>query len=124
MSLLTKLISDTESNGQSDVLEYKNPETKSDEITLVMETVNEHPSPMSEELKTEKRNELSSLEELFHQVVEEKGEADSLKMSRNSTSEFEVEGLSNMTLHSFILKAEEFGKNITYTKSLKVKISD
>lgn len=124
MSLLTKTFTGNENNGQTDVLDHPITEERQDEMTLVMETINTHESPMSEELKIEKRNAMGSLEELFHQVVEGKGEANDIKLRRNSSNEFEVEGLSNLTLHSFILKAEELGKNITYTKTLKVKISD
>ncbi len=36
----------------------------------------------------------------------------------------EVEGLKQSDLHNFILKAEQMGKKIEYTRTLSVRISD
>lgn len=41
-----------------------------------------------------------------------------------SDQEVEFKKLNKMTLHNFCLEAEKQGKNITYTRTLTVKISD
>lgn len=97
---------------------------RSDELTLIVKTENVQESAMSEEQKQVKQSASPSLATLFDQTVQQKGEAAQLKRSWVSDSELEVEGLSSMTLHSFVLEAENLGKKITYTKTLQVKISD
>lgn len=124
MSLLMKATSENTNNDQVTIIEEPSNGLSKDEMTLVMNTVNEQKSSMSDELKEEKRRNVESLEALLHDVIDSKGEADSLNLRRNSNNEFEVEGLSNMTLHTFLLKAEALGKNIKYTKTLKVEICD
>lgn len=94
------------------------------ELTLIMKSENVQESSMSELQKQEKRAVSASLETLFEQTVEQKGEADQLKKSWVSDTELEIEGLSKMTLHSFVLEAEKLGKKITFTRTLQVKISD
>ncbi len=96
----------------------------SDELTLIIKTENVQESAMSEEQKQEKRAMAPSLETLFDQTVQQKGESAQLKKSWISDSEIEVEGLSNTTLHSYVLEAEKLGKKVTYTRTLQVKISD
>lgn len=97
---------------------------QSDELTIIMKTENVQESPMSEAQKQEKRAGSPSLETLFEQTAQQKGEADILKKSWVSDHAMEVEGLSNNTLHSFVLEAEKLGKKITYTRTIQVKISD
>lgn len=115
-----------ESPSKVDYLQEDNVlnQEKSDELTLVMKTVTEQESAMPETLKKEKQADAPSLANLFEQTLEQKGEADSLQKHWTSENELEVEGLSNTTLHSFVLEAEKLGKKITYTKTLSVKISD
>lgn len=121
MSLLEKPFSQFENDGQLDVLET--PKSVAEEMTISSESVVRHRSTMKEEIKQLKRKTMGSLEELLAQVVHEKGE-DHVKVSRDKNEEMVVEGLSSTALHSFVLKAEEIGKNITYTKTFTVKISD
>ena len=99
-------------------------QTQSDELTLHMKTVQVQESAMPEHLKQEKRVTSPSLNELFQETVERKGEIETVQQHWVSDQELEVEGLSNTTLHSFLLEAEKLGKKITYTKTLTVKISD
>ncbi|MDW3194266.1 MAG: hypothetical protein R8G66_17965 [Cytophagales bacterium] len=105
---------------QENVLNQKH----ADELTLIMKTENVQESLMSETSKQEKRAGAPSLETLFEQTAQRKGEAANMKKSWVSDSAMEVEGLSNNTLHSFVLEAEKLGKKITYTRTLQVKISD
>jgi len=121
MSLLMNSMPVTESKQNSNRHLRK---TSEDELILSMKTINTQKSTMKEDLKRKKRGESPSLEELLVKVINQKGEGGKFEMNRVSDNEIELEGISQMTLHSFLLKAEELGKNITYTRSLKVTIAD
>lgn len=95
-----------------------------EELTILMESIHEQNSPMAEELRMQKQASADSLDALFFQTVRRKGEEEKLQANWISETEMEVEGISEMTLHSFLLKAEQLGKKITYTRTLRVKISD
>jgi len=122
MSLLMKTAPVTESSNHSQAQESI---TKTnDELTLTVKTINAQISSMSADMKAKKQSEADSLEEMFVETVTQKGESNTLTINRNSERDLEIEGISQMTLHSFLLKAEELGKNITYTRTLKVEITD
>ena len=102
----------------------KSAQNPSGELTIHLQSSYDHPSAMPEEIKMKKQADAPALHELFCQTIEEKcGEANT-KTYWIAPDEVEVEGLSNIALHSFILKAEELGKTVHYTKTLTVKISD
>ncbi|WP_421762983.1 hypothetical protein [Ekhidna sp.] len=124
MSLLMKSVPVSESQSQTHETARSKSNESHDEMTLVMKTTNTQISSMSDEMKAKKRRASASLEEMFRNTVEDKGQLDALKSSWTSDDELEIEGISQMTLHSFLLKAEELGKNITYTRTLKVEITD
>ena len=96
----------------------------SEELTIHIPNTYSHTSAMPESLKQEAQKHAPSLVELFAQTLQEKGAYDSANTEWLSENEVEVKELPNLVLHSFILKAEELGKKITYTKTLTVKISD
>ena len=98
--------------------------TSADELTLKIETENVQNSPMSEDQKAAKQASAPSLYSLFQKTLESKGEYPLEGSEWTGDKELKVDGLSSMTLHSFILEAESLGKKITYSKSLKIKISD
>ena len=114
----------TESEQNSNDDGHLKKESANEELVLSMKTINTQKTSMKEELKREKREISPSLEELLMEVIDQKGESEKLEMNRVSEKEIELDGISQMTLHSFLLKAEELGKNITYTRSLKVSITD
>lgn len=124
MSLLMNPISVSDSTSERRENESKRINKEHDEMTLVMKTTNTQTSSMPEVLKKEKRDDAPSLEEILKNTVEAKGEIEEMKSSWTSEDALEIEGISQMTLHSFLLKAEELGKNITYTRTLKVEIKD
>lgn len=124
MTLLMKSVPVSESQTQAQESGRKTNNEARDEMTLVMKTTNTQISSMSEEMKAKKRKVSASLEEILRNTVEDKGQLDALKSRWTSDDELEIEGISQMTLHSFLLKAEELGKNITYTRTLKVEITD
>ncbi len=99
-------------------------ESIEDTLTIYTETKRIINSAMPDYIKEKKRADAPSLFELFKNTIERKGEGEQVQIKELNTDEFFVEGLSSMTLQSFILKAEELGKNISYTTSLQVKISD
>ncbi|MFY0654871.1 MAG: hypothetical protein JXQ96_22760 [Cyclobacteriaceae bacterium] len=98
--------------------------SQEDELTVHVKSTYQHESAMSEDLKEKKRKDAPALADLFKDTLKNKGEYHLLKEDVDENNEIEIKGLSQMTLHSFILKAEELGKNVTYSKILKVKISD
>ena len=118
MTLLMSSV-DTYQEDQDTVVANK---IEKDELSLVMHQTIKHPSPMSATLKHEKRASKESLENLLKKVIQDKGDA--VHINQLGDKEFEIEGLSSMTLHSFILKAEELGKNVSFKKSIKVQITD
>ena len=124
MSFLMKIMTETESTQNTEIGQLLRSKKRGDELTLIMSTVNEKTSSMPEDLKRKIRDRSLGLKELFIATVERKGEGKKLQVNRLSDSELEIEGISQMTLHSFLLKAEELGKKITYTRSLKVEITD
>ena len=65
-----------------------------------------------------------TLAELFDDTLKEKGEYPLTKAQWTGPGELEVEGLSNITLHSFLLKTEALGKKVSYSRNLTVKIED
>ena len=95
-----------------------------DELTLCVNKVIRHKSPMPEDLKKKKKSNAESLEKMLEKFLEQKGEADAVEIRRNGSSELVIDGLSSQTLHSFLVKVQEIGKNLTYTKTLKVEITD
>ena len=94
-----------------------------DELTIHVKSHVTCPSPMPDNVKKMKREGSEGLMELFTQVLREKGE-DIISELKVTDNEIELSSLSSMTLHSFILKAEELGKCVTYEKSFRVKITD
>lgn len=123
MSLLEKTIPQ-EADTSTLALDHQNVSEKHDDMTFIMRTINTQTSSMSEEQKMKKREASASLQDLFRSTVENKGELDALKSHWTTNDELEIEGISDMTFHSFLLKAEALGKKITYTRSFKVEITD
>lgn len=124
MSLITNNTSSYEMDNSIDVLERPQNQEQNDEMTICTKSVVRHRSPMSPEMKKLKREQLASLNDLFEEVLGQKGERDLVEITKDDNGELWLEGLSSTALHSFILKAEELGKHVTYTKITKVKISD
>lgn len=121
MTVLSKsLKSEPVNNNQYEALVDDHPIK---ELAISMKSSHSHPSPMPESLKTQIRADAPSLLELFHHTVKSKGDHLS-KKAWTGDQTLEVEGLSQLTLHSFILQAEKLGKNVEYVKTLTVKITD
>lgn len=94
-----------------------------DEMTIHIVSSFTQPSAMSPGLKEKKRNSSPSLQSLLETTLDEKGEANR-KTKWLSNNELEIEGLSKMTLHNFVLQAEALGKSVSYKRTLTVSITD
>ncbi|MEP1095254.1 MAG: hypothetical protein ABJG78_09100 [Cyclobacteriaceae bacterium] len=94
-----------------------------DELIIRQESKFHHLSAMPADLRKRKQEGASEMAELFHQTMQEKGEYDPSNVSWTDHKTVEVEGLSKMAVHNFILKAEALGKDITYTKQTIISIS-
>ncbi len=95
-----------------------------EELTLRVKTVNVHTSPMSDDHKRKPRENAPSLKKIFHETVKNKGELSNVKVTEDTDGAYEVRGLSNLTLHAFILEAEKLGKKVTYKRTLEVSITE
>jgi len=119
-SLMESLVSSTNST----VKAIEDIKSSKDEFIISMETIVEQKTPKSESLRNENIAKVDSLQELFDQTVKEKGDYPLAKKEWKGDNELVVDGLSPMTLHSFVSKAEQLGKKISYERTLKVKITD
>ena len=102
----------------------KKSSKKASEMIIRNESINIQPSVMPDDLKEIKRANSPELNSLLTETLEHKGEADSVQIQQNELGQLIVEGVSQSALHSFLLKAEEIGKKITYKRVLEVKITD
>ena len=65
-----------------------------------------------------------SLKEIFKKELQKKGEYDENNVRWIDDETVEVTKVSGLALHSFALRAEEMGKDITYHKKTILKIND
>lgn len=92
-----------------------------DELRIVMSRSYHDPSPMPDKLKKEANNKAPDMAELFQEVLRDRGE--SIRDFEFDGKTLKVDNISNLTLHSFILKAAEFGKDVTFKKETTLIIS-
>lgn len=112
-----------ESNGFIDKPSMKISKEQ-DELTIHISSSFEQVSPMTDEMKEDKRSEGPALQELFNASLQERGDYPLENAKWIEDNVVEVAGLSKMTLHNFILKAEALGKTVRYTRKLTVEITD
>ena len=125
MSLFTETFAVKEQmNNNSNTSNGGTGSSKKDELRLIVKSTHSQPSPMSESLKQRVRKGSKSLNEILHEETELKGELKNAKFHPISNTTYKVEGVSESTLHSFILRAEGLGKKITYTRTLEIAIED
>lgn len=97
---------------------------KSGELTIHTRSSYIDPSGMSENSKKEAQENAPSLYAIFEDTLKAKGEYPLSKCDHMNSNEILVKGMSQQTLHTFILEAQKLGKTIEYTKTVTVKISD
>ena len=93
-----------------------------EELSIRINSSHYHKSAMSEKMKKEACENSPSLSELFDATLQKKGELDLVQSKIVDDNTIEVEGLSQATLHSYILEAEKLGKTVEYKKSFTIKI--
>lgn len=64
------------------------------------------------------------LKGVLENVMKEKGEYDGSNLNWVDNDTVEVSCLSSLAIHSFVLKAEQLGKDVTYEKRVVIKITD
>jgi hypothetical protein len=121
MSLLVN--TPTTEHSTTEVLSEAQVQSASQSLNIVTKSVITHESSMSEAKKQKARQNTPSLRELLETTISEGKDLDDLQMNWAGDT-VELQGVSKMALHSFILKAEELGKKITYTKTYQVSITD
>lgn len=102
----------------SSELQYQNPTDTVESFIVNTESV-VHPNEQS--VNNENG---AALQELFEHTLDERGENVPNKFKWVAENEIHVDGLSSMTLHNFILKAEALGKKVTYRRSIVLTITD
>ncbi len=95
-----------------------------EELTIKVASSHFQESAMNDDQKKVARAHADSLYALFEKTLKENGEFDLQEISWNNEDELEMEFLSNVALNTFMLKAQELGKNIKYEKVLKVTVAD
>ncbi len=99
-------------------------QTEVEELSIQMKSTIHHPNAMSEMQKSAAQKDAPSMAQLFESTMRSKGEFNPSKMNWVDDNVVEVEGLSQMALHSFLLEAEALGKEVTYTKQTTIRISN
>ncbi len=65
-----------------------------------------------------------NLKEAFIKLLKEKGEYNKNNLVWNDDNQVELKNMNSLTLHKFILMAEQFGKTVKMEKKLTIKIED
>jgi len=123
MTLLTKTYNQNQGGSAHEVSSTSKKNGHS-QLSIQIKSTHAQESAMPEELKRQVQKNSPSLYELFDDTLRRKGEAQSVTSRFVDEDILEVEGLSNLTLHSYVLEAEKLGKKVEYIKTLTVKISD
>lgn len=95
--------------------------TKFSNMTINIESRIAHPSPAKKQ-NVDSENNLEELKTLFHEVLESKNEIEDCNMKWIDEKTVQVDKLSGISLHKFLLKVEEMGKDISYTKKTVIEI--
>ncbi|KXX71258.1 hypothetical protein [Flammeovirga sp. SJP92] len=99
--------------------------TAQDELTIHIKSTMKHEN-VSASSNGRKAIDPSQLLSVLQETLNEKGENQIVTdhLIGSNEVEFQKGKLSYSTLHSFLLKAEQMGKKVTYEKVYTVKISD
>ncbi len=80
-----------------------------------------HTSPCREQV--DPQNDLQALKEIFIEELRKKGELDKANVGWLDEETIEMDKVFGLCLHSFLLRAEELGKDISITQKTIFKIS-
>lgn len=95
--------------------------TSAVELKLIKSRSIKDASSMPDHLKKRVRENAPSITELFEDVVKQKGELTKLEKVDENT--FRIDDISSLTLQAFAIKAQEYGKDVTYKKETIITIS-
>ncbi len=121
MNLATQKISTYDST-QMGVSANQNEQADSGELTINIQTNSVHPAVQNGSRLQDEDNS-QDLVQLLFDTLKEMNEQEKCKMVWTSANEVNLSMISSRALHHFLLKAEELGQNITYNRTLSVKIS-
>ncbi len=118
-----QLQSDSTENLQMLLPDYKE-QKKADvnDLTISIEKVISKPQSSVQTVEKNKVISTNELKTLLEQIIRSKGEMDSCNMSWANDKTVVMENLSGLALHNFLLKIEELGKNVTFTKKTVIEI--
>jgi hypothetical protein len=92
------------------------------EMTISIEKKINHPCPTAKVKSMNPSIDSEQLKQLFTTVLEEKNEMNKCNMDWVDDKTVVVDELSGLTLHNFLLRVEELGKNISFTKKTVIEI--
>lgn len=82
-----------------------------------------HPNPIKPSANMKGMQDDSVLKSLFIDMLKSKNEYNESSIQWSDDETVEISNISNMSLHTFLLKAEKMGKDISYTKRTIIEIS-
>lgn len=104
-------------------LEHDSKPKKKNELTILTESVFTQKSPATAELVEKLQTSQPDLSALLLDTLKEKGELDKENVEWIDESTVKLTNVSNVAIHSFVLKAESYANDVTYTKQSIIKIS-
>lgn len=89
-------------------------------MTIFLESTINKPSPCKDEQGNCGNFELKNL---FEEILTEKGELAQAEINWIDDETVSVKGVTNQSLQSFLIQAEEQGKDLTFTKQTYITIA-
>ena len=89
-------------------------------MTISLQSTITKPSPCKDQ---HGKVDNGKLKALFEDILKRKNEYDKAEINWIDDETVEVKGVSNLCLQSFLLEAEQHGKDIAYTKQTIIKIA-
>ncbi len=96
--------------------------TKNTDMIISIEKKIAQPSPDKIAAANSDKISTEDLKKMFDEVITSKNEKDKLNMNWADDKTLVLDKLSGISLHNFLLKVEELGKNITFTKKTVIEI--
>lgn len=91
-------------------------------MTISIESKIAHPSCAKVSTEDRQSVKVEELKNMFENVLKEKNEFSPDKLKWLDEKTVQVDELSGLSLHSFLLKVEELGKDVTFTKKTVIEI--
>lgn len=121
MTLVMNSIMNESSNQNEDRKPQQLELQQAEDLKLIKSQTISNPSPMPDYLKKRVDPNTPSMSELFEKVLRQKGEIS--RLEKVDDHSFRIDDISSMALHSFVIKAQEYGRDVTFTKETVITIS-